>query len=344
MSRDKIGLNDCLVLAFSVCQQGYCITKLKVMKVKFWGVRGSLPSSATVAETKDRFVSLLTSFVNSGYKTVSDIEKFVHKLSPIDINGYGVATTCVEVSSDDKRLIIDGGSGIKYLSDEMLKQPNDDNEYHILMTHFHFDHILGLPFFHPHFKAGAKIRYYAVQNECEDVIKSLFNKPVFPVGYDLLKSDIEFITLKPHQKVQINGFDVTPYLLDHPDPCYGFRVEKDGKSYGHAVDTEAVRVTEFALGEDAGLYKNVDLLFIDAQYLEEMMTTKKGWGHGTFQRAFNLSHRLGVKQVFLAHYDPSDSYADIQGYKIKAQEVFERDFKNAKFIWNLAYESQEIEL
>jgi len=314
------------------------------MKIKFWEVRGSLPSSSSVGETRDRLVSVLTSFVKAGHNNLSDIDNFLKSLSPIDVNGYGVATTCVEISQNQQRLIIDGGSGIKYLSDEIIKQDNQAEEYHILMTHFHFDHILGLPFFHPHFKAGTKIKYYAVQQECEDVIKSLFNKPVFPVGYDLLKSEIEFVTLKAHQKVNINGFDVTPYLLDHPDPCYGYRIEKDGKSYGHAVDTEAVRTTEFSLGDDAGLYKNVDVLLIDAQYLEEMMAAKKGWGHGTFQRAFNICHRLGVKQVFLAHYDPSDSFADIQSYKTKAEEVFAKDFKNSKFNWGFAYESQEIEL
>lgn len=314
------------------------------MKIKLWGVRGSLPSSTSVEEAKDRISSLLTLFLNSGYKTVNEIEKFISKLSILETNGYGSATTCVEVISDDKRLIIDGGSGIKLLSDDMIGKSNKDIEYHILITHFHFDHILGLPFFLPHFKKGNKIKYYCVQPECEEVIRSLFKKPIFPVGYDDLQASIEFIKLKPYEKIQINGFNVTPYLLDHPDPCYGFRIEKDGRSYGHAVDTEAVRLTESALGQDAGLYKNLDVLYIDAQYLEEEMNHKKGWGHGTFERAFSLCAHFGIKQVYMAHYDPSASFEDIQNFKARAQHIYESHYQKSGIEWSFAHQAQEIEI
>lgn len=314
------------------------------MKIKFWGVRGSLPSSATPTEAKEQMAFLLKSFLNTGYKTVADIEKFLADQHPVMLNGYGVATTCVQISDDHDQIIIDGGSGIKFLSDSLAADQFSEKVYHILITHFHFDHILGLPFFTPHFLAGRTVKYYCVQPECENIVRGLFQKPIFPVGYEDLKANIEFIKLSPYEKRLINGFTVTPYMLDHPDPCYGFRVEKNGIAYGHAVDTEAVRLTEETLGADAGLYRNLDLLYIDAQYLEEDMKHKKGWGHGTFERAFGICNSFGIKQLLMAHYDPSDRFQDIQELKEKAKRSFESHYSKTSIVWDFAYETQEIEI
>lgn len=314
------------------------------MKIKFWGVRGSLPSSSSPTETKEQFALLMREFLDSGYKTSAEIEQFLNQKKLVDISGYGVATTCAQVEHDGQSLIIDGGSGIKYLSDAIAKNKFVHKEFHILMTHFHFDHILGLPFFSPHFIPGCTIKYYCVQPECEQIVKDLFKKPIFPIKYEDLKANIQFIKLSPYEKRYINGFSVTPYLLDHPDPCYGFRIEAGGLTYGHAVDTEAVRTTREELGKDAGLYENLDLMYIDAQYTEEEMNHKKGWGHGTFERAFNLCGNFAIKQVYMAHYDPSHSISDIQNIKEKARSSFEKHPAQKTTVWDFAYETQEIEL
>lgn len=314
------------------------------MKVKFWGVRGSLPSSSSPFEAKERFAFLMREFLDKGYKSSADVDRFLSERKLVDISGYGVATTCVQVQAEGQSIIIDGGSGIKYLSDHLSENKFQNKEFHILITHFHFDHILGLPFFIPHFLSGCTVKYYCVQPECEKVVRDLFQKPIFPVGYEDLKANIQFIKLSPYEKRYINGFEVTPYLLDHPDPCYGFRIEHSGKAYGHAVDTEATRITAEALGQDAGLYKNLDMLYIDAQYLEEDMQHKKGWGHGTFERAFNICGHFGIKQVYMAHYDPSAKLADIQTFKERARLAFESHPAREKTLWDFAYETQEVEI
>lgn len=314
------------------------------MKVKFWGVRGSLPSSSSPWEAKEQTALLMREFFEKGYKNSSEIDSFLNQKKLVDISGYGVATTSVQVQADDQMIIIDGGSGIKYLSDELVKNKFEAKTYHILITHFHFDHILGLPFFAPHFIPGCTVKYYCVQPECKDIVRSLFQKPIFPVGYEDLKADIQFIKLSPYEKRYINGFAVTPYLLDHPDPCYGFRVEHSGKAYGHAVDTEATRTTIEELGKDAGLYENLDLMYIDAQYVEEEMNHKKGWGHGTFERAFNLCGNFNIKQVYMAHYDPAASFQDIQKTKEKAQFAFEKHPAQKITTWDFAFETQEVKI
>ena len=316
------------------------------MKVQFWGVRGSLPSSLDTYGWVGHFEKLMNQFFSLGFQNKNDISKFIQQLSPPAIGGFGAATTCVQVSSGHQSIIIDGGSGLKHLSDHLEKsgQLTSQTEYHILMTHFHFDHILGLPFFAPHFIKGKKIHYYSVQTETERIVRDLFKKPIFPVGFENLSADIHFHTLVPYEKMQVNGFDVTAYRMDHPDASYGFRVEKNKKVYAHAVDHEALRVTKSQLGPDAGLFEKADLLYFDAQYEEADMKLKKGWGHGTCDRGFQVAAHFGVQQILFAHHDPSFSIEDSWNHKKKAEASFRENFSEQNLKWDFAFEGQVVDL
>jgi len=316
------------------------------MRIKFWGVRGSLPSSLSPQEWTKHIEELMQQFFDQGFQKKADIERFLQTRSAAAIGGFGTATSCVEVIAQNKSLIIDGGSGLRNLSDALAKQNQFDppNEYHFLMTHFHFDHILGLPFFSPHFSKGKKINYYIVQEEGERVIREMFKKPIFPVGFEHLEAQVTFHKIQPYKKIQINGFEVTPYLMDHPDPCYGFRIEHGGKVYAHAVDNEAIRTTKAQLGEDAGLFEKANLMFFDAQYDESDMSVKKGWGHGTCDRGFEIARHFGVQQILFAHHDPSLSIEDISLQKKKAEISFKKQFPDLKLRWDFAVEGQEVEI
>jgi phosphoribosyl 1,2-cyclic phosphodiesterase len=316
------------------------------MKVKFWGVRGSLPSSLDTFGWVGHFEKLMKEFFDSGYKTKEDIANFIKEKPAPAIGGFGTATTCVEVRAGSQSIVIDGGSGLKFYSDHLEKSGllQSENEFHILMTHFHFDHILGLPFFAPHFTKGKKINYYSVQPETEDIVRKLFKKPIFPVGFEHLNADIHFHVLTPYKKSVINGFEVTPYKMDHPDPSYGFRVENAGKVYAHAVDHESLRLNREQLGPDAGLFEKANLLYFDAQYEEADMVTKKGWGHGTCDRGFQVATTFAVKQILFAHHDPSFTIEDTWNHKKKAEASFAKNFKQTEVKWEFAFEGQTIEL
>lgn len=305
-----------------------------------------MPSSLTPQEWHKHFEELMALFFDQGFQKKSDIERFLQSHSPAAIGGFGTATTCVEIIQQNRSLIIDGGSGLRNLSDHLAKQNQFDppSEYHFLMTHFHFDHILGLPFFSPHFCKGKKINYYIVQDDGERVIREMFKKPIFPVGFEHLEAQVVFHKIQPYKKIQINGFDVTPYLMDHPDPCYGFRVEQGGKVYAHAVDNEAIRTSKAQLGEDGGLFEKANLMFFDAQYDESDMAVKKGWGHGTCDRGFEIARHYGVQQILFAHHDPSFSIEDISVQKKKAEISFKKQYPDLKIRWDFAVEGQEIEI
>ena len=119
------------------------------MNIKFWGVRGSIPSNLMTQNWAQHFENLMRDFFASGYRSADQIELFMSQKSLPEIGGFGSGTTCVEVIRQNKSLIIDCGSGIKNLSDHLVKsgQILAQDEYHIFMSHFHFDHIMGIPFF-----------------------------------------------------------------------------------------------------------------------------------------------------------------------------------------------------
>jgi len=320
------------------------------MHIHYWGVRGSLPSTLNTIDWAGHFEKLMREFFQDGNHGPSQIEAFIHKKSLPYIGGYGTATTCVEISDHDQSLIIDMGSGIKNLNDHLESTGliKTKNEYHILMSHYHFDHILGIPFFTPHFMSGKTIHYYSVQTDTESIVRHMFQKPTFPVPFESLNADIQFHTIKPYETHLINGFEVSAYLLDHPDPCYGFRIEKNKKIYAHAVDHESVRRSAAELGADAGLFKDANLLYFDAQYTEAEMSRHKGWGHGTCDRGFEVATNFNVQQILFAHHDPSADLQSIWKHKEAAEEILKNNFRTLAsrkdFKWDYAFEGQIIRL
>lgn len=324
------------------------------LAVKFWGVRGSLPSAPTPQDWSYHIEGVIRNFFNSGFRDPSQISKFVQNMGVPLLGGYGAATTCVEIQSGHTQLIIDGGSGIRNLSERIMTGTTGraKGPFHIFMTHFHWDHVIGLPFFTPHFIPGCEVHYYAVQPELENVIRGIFRQPYFPVPFEALKAKVFFHVLEPRKKVSIGELQVTPYKLDHPDPCWGLKVEAGGKSYAHCVDTEGTRVSREELGEDLPLYQNIDLMYFDAQYTLPELAEKANWGHSAAQVGLDIAMREGIKQVLFAHHDPGARVEQIlelkrqtgEYYDSREQFAAQNKEKNPAVIWDFAHEGLEIKL
>lgn len=325
------------------------------LKVKYWGVRGSLPSSPPPTQWVRDIESLMQEFFQAGHSRPEDIGPFLNSQSIPRVGGFGTHTTCVEVKTPRAQIIIDGGSGIRGLSDEMMKGPCGKGQgvAHIFLTHFHWDHILGLPFFVPHFLKGNEIHYYAVQPELADIVKISFRKPLFPVSFEMLGAKIHFHQLTPRKTIEIADMHITPYQLDHPDPCWGFKVEHGGRAYAHCVDTEGTRVTREALGPDLPLYQNIDLMYYDAQYtLPELASDKLNWGHSAAQIGLDIAFREKIRHVIFAHHDPGLTTQELYELKAQTREYYdwklhvleERDQVVAPVKWRYAYEGMEFDL
>ena len=329
------------------------------MRVRLWGVRGSLPSPKTPLVLQELLKRVLSEFVSSQRQvTKDDIDPFLRDLPAWRGTGYGGDTSCVEIESPKGRIIIDAGSGIRRLGEKLAHGAHGkgQGEIHILFTHFHWDHIVGLPFFTPVFVPGNRIHIYAVQPDLEANVRQVFKKPFFPVPFETLGSTIEFHQLEPRKKIEIQGFDVTPYQLDHPDPCWGYRVEsmtaKGRRVYAHCVDNEATRVTRVDLGDDVQLYRDADLCFFDAQYTLQEFLEHVNWGHSAAPIGLEIAMREGVKRIVFAHHDPSANDQKIGDAEKQTLDFMNASRENAKrsgralpaIEWQFAHDGDEFDL
>ncbi len=260
------------------------------MKVKFWGVRGSIASP--------------------GPHTVR----------------YGGNTTCIEIRTDANELIIlDAGTGIFPLSQTLLAElPVQAN---VLITHSHWDHIQGLPFFIPNFIPGNLLRLHGAFDPVsgkgvEQVMSVQLQYSYFPVREAEMKARIEYVTLAPEQTIQIGSATITPYLLNHPVINFGYRIEANGKSVFFTGDheppyniyepgdAEYAEYQAFVDEKEAAIQaaiRGVDVLIADTSYTAEEYPAKKGWGHGTFNSSIRAARQAGAKVLYCTHHEPTRS-------------------------------------
>jgi phosphoribosyl 1,2-cyclic phosphodiesterase len=260
------------------------------MKIRFWGVRGSIASP--------------------GPKTVR----------------YGGNTTCIEIRTDNNELIIiDAGTGIFPLSQTLLAEmPLTAN---VLISHSHWDHIQGLPFFIPNFVPGNLLRLHGAFDPVsgkgvEQVMSVQLQYSYFPVREAEMKARIEYVTLAPEQSIQIGSATVTPYLMNHPVIDFGYRIEANGKSVFftgdheppmniYAPEDEGYAEYQTFVDEKADSIRRamqgVDVLIADCSYTEQEYPSKKGWGHGTFNTSIQYAKDAGAKVLFCTHHEPTRS-------------------------------------
>lgn len=265
------------------------------MKLKFWGVRGSIPSP--------------------GEKTVR----------------YGGNTTCIEVRTDANELIIlDGGTGIFPLAQTLLKEL--PVRAHIFNTHSHWDHIQGLPFFIPIFIPGNTIKLYAafdpISGEgAERIMNVQLQYSFFPVREAEMKSRFEYVALMPNEAVEVGAAKILPILLSHPVVNLGYRIDCNGKSmfftgdhepHFNIYDPDDDEYAEYqTLIEEQrqtilDAIRGVDVIVADCAYTEQEYPAKKGWGHGTFDSSIQLAKDAGAKILYCTHHEPTRSDDDLE--------------------------------
>jgi len=255
-----------------------------VLRVCFWGTRGSIPTP--------------------GWKTVR----------------YGGNTSCTQIGYEDCTLILDAGTGIRELGEALLNKHNSNPiRAHIFIGHTHWDHIQGFPFFRPAYRAGNEFRLYSVGRPLEKILHDQMNSRFFPVAMSDLKAELRFIKMSKVKPVVIGGLTVDFEHLNHPGGAVGFRVSAASKTIVYLSDHESFsRMYGEQIGAEEDMrietfVRGADLLICDAQYTEEEYSTRKGWGHSTFEDTLGLAVRGGVRQLAICHHDPShdDAFLDV---------------------------------
>lgn len=270
-----------------------------MIKLRFWGVRGSVPCP--------------------GPMTVK----------------FGGNTSCLELrfGEQERLVVIDAGTGIRGLAAHLMKHdlPKGPIKTELFLTHTHWDHIMGFPFFIPMFLPNTELKVFGPVTYEEDtldkIVGGMLTYRYWPIRMSELAGKIEYFNLKEGTHDLGNGLWLTTKYLNHPILVLGYRFEYRGKVLCTAYDTEpfrnvfdvppdspgydeeAVKEGELAASEENEkvnrFFQGADILIYDSQYTHsEYISSRLGWGHSSFEHAVNVGHRAGVKKLILFHHDP----------------------------------------
>ncbi len=278
------------------------------MKIRFWGTRGSLPSPIYSEAVTDKVKAAIAAAVDQGVRP-DEVESFVERNLPFHLTGtYGGNTSCVELITDeDEYVICDMGSGLREFGNSVIAEhgPGKGNVFHIFQSHFHWDHIMGFPFFTPAYIPGNRITLFGCHENMERTIAAQHHAPYFPVEYEMLGAELDYVNLTPDARQEVGNFTVLPTLQHHPGDSYGFRFERDGKTVVYATDSEHNLMEDESRKRFLEFFRDADLVIFDAQYsLADAATTRENWGHSSNIIGVELVKEAGAKRLCLFHHDP----------------------------------------
>ena len=273
------------------------------MKVKTWGVRGSTPTP-----------------------------------QPENLR-YGGNTPCVEIrSAAGKLLIVDCGSGLRMLGKALVKEfGSQPIQAHVLISHYHWDHIQGLPFFAPLYAVRNRFHFYSFrlpQATVEGALQGQMADPYFPVDMNAMLSERSYSEIG-EEPFEIDDLLIRPRWVNHPQGCLAYRIESNGKAVVYATDNEpGTPARDRAIRE---LARDADALIYDSQYSQSQLDgEKKGWGHSSWEEGVRICQDAGVKELVLFHHDPDSNDHVVD----EIQAVARSRFTNSR----AAYEVMEIVL
>jgi phosphoribosyl 1,2-cyclic phosphodiesterase len=276
------------------------------MKVKFWGTRGSIPTPVSPAVIEEKIRQALRGAVGIDLSKEEAVERYLQRLPLETRHTVGGNTACIEVRAGQQLLILDAGSGLRLLGYELLKTEfgRGQGVADFLISHTHWDHIQGLPFFGPGFIAGNRLTFHSPHAHLEEAFVQQQAEMFFPVPLSLLSADLRFRGLPAQTWSQIGDVRVYPLKMEHPGKSYSYRIEYDSASLVYATDAEYKHVDRNSTQVFVDFFRNADLLIFDAQYSLHEALDKTDWGHSSPIMGAELAHRAGVQRLALFHHDP----------------------------------------
>ncbi len=280
------------------------------MKVRFWGVRGSIPTPPTGTIIREKLTRALRLATPGDISSDEAIERYIDSL-PHSVKGtYGGNTTCLEVRTEDGEiLIIDCGTGIKNLGAELMKTEfgKGTGIGTILMTHTHWDHVQGIPFFVPFYIKGNRFNIYSPFKDIKARVEYQQVFSHFPVNLDYMFATKEFFILEKEAAFYHNNIKIINKRMHHPGGAFGYRIEENGKAFVFTSDCE-FNIDEIDRIESyKEFFWGADVCVFDTQYTFEEAIDKVDWGHSSASIAIDIALKFNVKKLILFHHEPDYS-------------------------------------
>jgi phosphoribosyl 1,2-cyclic phosphodiesterase len=277
------------------------------MRVRFWGTRGSIPVAMPSATMKQKLVGVLTKAIGKSLQTVAEVEAFVDEECAAPYT-FGGNSSCVQIDLGGSEYIVcDMGSGARAFGNHVLAThgPGKPQTYHVLMSHPHWDHIMGFPFFVPSYIPGNTIRIYACHPGMEAAFRRQHGAPSFPVEFAQLGATIEFVTLEPGRTYDVAGLRVRALRQHHGGDSYGYRLEHGGKVVVYSTDSEHKLEDQAKTNAFVEFFRDADLVIFDAMYsLADATSVKEDWGHSSNVVGVELCQMARAKHLCMFHHEP----------------------------------------
>jgi phosphoribosyl 1,2-cyclic phosphodiesterase len=318
--------------------------------IRFWGTRGSIPVAMTSAEVQRKLVSALVRAAGRGLDTHEKAQAFVTRELDFSVSHtFGGNSSCVQIAALDAPdgapyVLCDLGSGARVFGNQLLAARGPAGHvFHVFMSHVHWDHIMGFPFFMPAYLPGNQVRIYGCHATLEEAFRRQNAAPSFPVDFSRMGAAIEFVQLEPGRDYQIAGLRVRAMRQRHGGDSYGYRFERDGKAVVYSTDSEHKQDDPAEIHAFVEFFRDADLVIFDAQYsLADSISVKEDWGHSSNIVGVELCQLARAKRLCMYHHEPmlgDEGIASILAETVRLEEITRDDHRVEIFA---AYDGMEI--
>jgi len=316
--------------------------------VRFWGTRGSLPVALTAQGLHGKLRDVLRAARGQRLDSDADIDRFLAGL-PFALAGtYGGHSACVQIDTGGPDYVLcDMGSGLRPFGQAaMTQRAGKPQTFHIFMSHLHWDHIMGLPFFVPAFIPGNRVLIYGSHAELEMALRRQQEPPSFPVGFDtIFEGRVQFVHLSPGVTHEVAGLRVTSMLQRHAGDSYGYRFESQGKVLVYSTDSEHPLADPAHTERFVQFFRDADLVIFDAMYsLADAISVKADWGHSSNVVGVELCQLAGARRLCMTHHEPVFDDAAIEATLAETRRLEEITRSGAPLQVSAAYDGLEIAL
>lgn len=311
------------------------------MLIHFWGVRGSIPTPLSPQQIQSKIMAAIQRVTPEDLVSMESRSKFVSSLPGWIFGTTGGNTACVEIKSENNELIFDAGTGIRAYG-KSNKIPVDKH-FNMFFSHFHWDHIQGLPFFDYAYNPLASINVYTPVPNPKELLAHQMDQPYYPVQFDALTRNINFTELTPGTSLSLGKTTINCCEMSHPGKSYSYSIQEGDKKVVYATDVELKFKDYETRPESEKVFRNADVIILDSQYTVEEAYRKENWGHSAFCYAIDFAVYWNIKKIFLFHHEPTYDDKKLNSI-LQAARWYAQYINHSEVEIYLAKEDMEVEV